>query len=275
MKSIRKDLFVCLQKNGETTMDELVTMLPAWTRGQLSNNVQAARKEGLASSRKDDVTGLPAYRLTEAGKVRLAEILGRAETNAKFAGKGNAKPAETSAPPELRKADADSLSSRQAVLTLQGQLREAQSSVEKWQKKYEAALELASEERIEAVDKISKAETGNQQLEASLAAATRLADDRKAQIAALNLAIEEGKKRIAQLENLNAFESAGNIAAKLENRRPAGYLVARPNKLFRRFTALHSAQAIALAAVRAGSTAEVFALHPVGKAVRGAEWKGR
>lgn len=263
MKSIRKDLFVCLQKNGETTMDELVTMLPAWTRGQLSNNIQAARKEGLVSSRKDDVTGLPAYRLTEDGKVRLAEILDRAETNARFASKGNTKPATASAAPELRKADADSLSSRTAVLTLRGQLREAQSSVAEWKSAGDSQgirtpNELA--QRFEAKD-------------ADLAEATRICYERLNKISALELAIEEGKQRIAQLENLNAFESAGNIATKLETRRPAGYLVARPKKPFRRFTALHSAQAIALAAVRAGSTVEVFALHPVGKAVRGAEWK--
>lgn len=68
-------------------------------------------------------------------------------------------------------------------------------------------------------------------------------------------------------------QAAPTVDASLEQRTPAGFLVARPKKPLRRFTKVESAQQIALGAVRAGSQAEVFALHPVGKAVRGAEWK--
>lgn len=74
MKSIRKDLFECLDKHGEQTMDDLVTRIDGYTRGQLSNNLQAARKEELIASRRDDVTGGPCYKLTPAGKDRLKEI---------------------------------------------------------------------------------------------------------------------------------------------------------------------------------------------------------
>lgn len=74
MKSIRKDLFECLDKHGEQTMDDLVTRIDGYTRGQLSNNLQAARKEELIASRRDDVTGGPCYKLTPAGKERLKEI---------------------------------------------------------------------------------------------------------------------------------------------------------------------------------------------------------
>jgi hypothetical protein len=67
MKSIRKDLFECLDKHGEQTMDDLVTRIDGYTRGQLSNNLQAARKEELIASRRDDVTGGPCYKLTPVG----------------------------------------------------------------------------------------------------------------------------------------------------------------------------------------------------------------
>ncbi|ENO80915.1 hypothetical protein B447_10628 [Thauera sp. 27] len=54
----------------------------------------------------------------------------------------------------------------------------------------------------------------------------------------------------------------------------AGYLVRAPKRPLRTFSRAESAQAAALAAARNGSgRGEVFALVPVGKAVRGAEWR--
>lgn len=54
----------------------------------------------------------------------------------------------------------------------------------------------------------------------------------------------------------------------------AGYLVRAPKRPLRTFSRAESAQAAALTAARNGSgRGEVFALVPVGKAVRGAEWR--
>lgn len=94
---------------------------------------------------------------------------------------------------------------------------------------------------------------------------TRLTD----QVRKTNEALE----RAGQLED--ALQQAGAVTTVAETRQPAGYIVARPKKPLRRLTKLESAQGIALGAVRAGGTAEVFSLHPVGKAVRSAEWKGQ
>jgi len=52
-----------------------------------------------------------------------------------------------------------------------------------------------------------------------------------------------------------------------------GYVLKTPKRAMRRFGEEAAAQSAAMAAARAGKTGEVFALIPVGKAVRGAEWK--
>lgn len=53
----------------------------------------------------------------------------------------------------------------------------------------------------------------------------------------------------------------------------AGYVVATPNKPLRRAKLEKNALQLALSAARANGIAEVYAIFPVGKAVRGAEWR--
>ena len=52
-----------------------------------------------------------------------------------------------------------------------------------------------------------------------------------------------------------------------------GYVLKTPKRAMRRFGEAAAAQSAAMAAARAGRTGEVFALVPVGRAVRGAEWR--
>lgn len=53
----------------------------------------------------------------------------------------------------------------------------------------------------------------------------------------------------------------------------AGYVVATPNKPLRRAKLEKTAQQHAMSAARANGVAEVYAIFPAGKAVRGAEWR--
>ncbi len=52
-----------------------------------------------------------------------------------------------------------------------------------------------------------------------------------------------------------------------------GYVLKTPKRAMRRFGEEAAAQSAAMAVARAGRTGEVFALVPVGRAVRGAEWR--
>jgi len=80
------------------------------------------------------------------------------------------------------------------------------------------------------------------------------------------------RKTNEALEQVATLETDAVFGERV-NTTPAFYTVAIPKKPLRRFSKLETAQALALGAVRAGSQGEVFALHLVGKAVRGAEWK--
>lgn len=81
----------------------------------------------------------------------------------------------------------------------------------------------------------------------------------------------EALERVGQLED--QLQAGSFVSARVESIKPAGYIVARPKKALRRFNKEEVAESIALGAVRAGGSAEVFALVPHGKAVRGAEFR--
>lgn len=67
---------------------------------------------------------------------------------------------------------------------------------------------------------------------------------------------------------------AGMVSPTLEAREPAGYIMTASKRKPRRITKPETAREAAISAIRAGAQrAEVFALVPVGRAVRGAEWR--
>lgn len=79
----------------------------------------------------------------------------------------------------------------------------------------------------------------------------------------------ERSARVALQEQIES-----TVARTLESIDPAGYLVRAPKRPLRTFSKAAAAQAAAMAAARNDSgRGEVFALVPVGKAVRGAEWR--
>ena len=78
----------------------------------------------------------------------------------------------------------------------------------------------------------------------------------------MELAIERLAREALQ-EQLNAAPDQA----------PKGYVLKTPKRAMRSFGKEAAAQSAAMAAARAGKTGEVFALVPVGKAVRGAEWR--
>lgn len=89
---------------------------------------------------------------------------------------------------------------------------------------------------------------------------------------------EERTARQALQEQLEELQREATRGASLlsggDRYTAAGYLVRAPKRPFRTFSKAEAAQAAALAAARNGSgRGEVFALVPVGKAVRGAEWR--
>lgn len=85
----------------------------------------------------------------------------------------------------------------------------------------------------------------------------RAIDDLRAELAVKRQACKALREQI---------NSAPSASAK-------GYVLKIPKRAMRSFGKEAAAQSAAMAAARAGKAGEVFALVPVGKAVRGAEWR--
>ncbi len=72
MKSIRQEILIALNKHGEQTVDDLLDQINGdFSRKDIASNISQFSGEGLATRRKDGTTGLPAYKITDLGKLRI------------------------------------------------------------------------------------------------------------------------------------------------------------------------------------------------------------
>lgn len=106
------------------------------------------------------------------------------------------------------------------------------------------------------------------------AKAKRIADQEAEALYLTGLAVQLKRDNEALAAELEALRREQPVA-ELSSIAPPFYAVAQPKKPLRRFTSMDNAQAAALAGARVGGGAEVFAMYSIGRAVRGAEWKGR
>jgi hypothetical protein len=294
MKSIRKDLFVCLSQHGEQTMDEIVTRLPCYSRSRISNNINAARIEELILRDKDVVTGQPAYKLTPAGKKRLEAIL------AKVADPEAAPAAQQGADidvPVIRKPKVSEEVQDNVAAVLRAQLKNAEQQRDAHFASAETAMkrvdELVEETRslkqmLESVGesasidmkRIADLEDDVRRQTQRAVAAEANRDDLKKMLdevaestAADMRLIEELRSQIDTKDRI--IESLTDEAMNTKDIKDAAvaYLIRTPGRPHKVRIKLEGAHAAALASARTHVRAYVFAMVPVGKAVRGAEWK--
>ena len=71
LKSIRQAILIALNTHGEMTVDGMLDQIQGFDRKAISSNVSQPVTEQLATRRKDDFTGAPAYRITDLGKSRI------------------------------------------------------------------------------------------------------------------------------------------------------------------------------------------------------------
>lgn len=71
MKSIRQAILTTLNTHGELTVDGMLDQITNFDRKTIGSNVAQLVTEQLATRRKDDFTGAPAYRITDLGKSRI------------------------------------------------------------------------------------------------------------------------------------------------------------------------------------------------------------
>lgn len=105
--SIRHNILAAIAQDG-ATMDDICDRLNQ-PRKKLHDNVKSCVTDGLAIRGRDDITGLPFYTLTAAGRARLAE----------GPGVGGRKPSMTTQPEEVKiTGSAASVASSEAPLRL-------------------------------------------------------------------------------------------------------------------------------------------------------------
>lgn len=71
MKSIRQAILITLNTHGELTVDGMLDQITSFDRKTIGANVAQLVTEQLATRRKDDFTGAPAYKITALGKSRI------------------------------------------------------------------------------------------------------------------------------------------------------------------------------------------------------------
>jgi hypothetical protein len=71
LKGIRIQILDLLRKGDEFTVEDMIDQLPEFAQKQIADNCYQAKQDGLLISRKDGLTGKPAYKITEAGKTRI------------------------------------------------------------------------------------------------------------------------------------------------------------------------------------------------------------
>jgi len=238
--SNRQSVLLALQKHGKCTYNDL-ELSTGIARDKLRIAINDAKKAGhVDAAGKDTVSGMPAYEISRHGITWLTKNM---PTNTAEAPEENAVSVNVAA--DASKAISDLTQAGDQVKDLQ--IKELQIQLAEWQS---AAQEIG-------------ANSAKEMRNAFAAQDIRLTD----QVRKTNEALE----RVGQLED--QLQAGSFVSARVESIKPAGYIVARPKKALRRFNKEEVAESIALGAVRAGGSAEVFALVPHGKAVRGAEFR--
>lgn len=279
MKSIRKEILASLAKHGQQTMDDLFSTTDGITRGQLSNNIQAARNDQLVERVRDDVTGLPAYKITKAGLQRLAEMSNKkgdssektqAVNGANNHGSIASEPRVAGGPKRTESSaegDATATVVRKSLTTEMPTDKECCNAAK-------VVAATAGAELAKARDALKLAE---EQRDLHFETAEDYRDQLTLAQNALDtwagLAEKHGCSGYHQLNQLITELKAASKEAVDVKDAAEKYVVQVPGKKVRVCTKPENARKAAIASARQHGSAQVYALVPVGKAVRAAEWR--
>lgn len=254
--SNRQSVLLALQKHGKCTYNDL-ELSTGIARDKLRIAINDAKKAGhVDAAGKDTVSGMPAYEISRHGITWLTKNM---PSNTAEAPEENA--VSVNVVVDASKAISDFAQAGDLIKELEIQLAEVQKQIDD-----QHSMLTNQAEQITAWKRAAKeigVTTADEMRNAFAAQDIRLTD----QVRKTNEALE----RVGQLED--QLQAGSFVSARLESIKPAGYIVARPKKPLRRINKEEVAESIALGAVRAGGSAEVFALVPHGKAVRGAEFR--
>lgn len=250
--SNRLSVLTALDKHGKITYGDL-EFNTGLTRKQLLQAVNDAKKVGHILSGKDELTGQPAYTITAKGREWMAAMPQTVEVKLPI-------PTAVTLPPKL------------SVVVGPDYKRLAEENHWLFM---EAICDLAAISKHLGLDpeECGGSEPIIRSIDSIRSCLHRIG---------LQLGCEEGElieqklgqvmhERIHDKERIHQLEALK--VAEITSKQPVGFVVSTPNKPLRRFKNHDTAKTQAMSFARNFGTGEVHALYPVGKAVRGAEWK--
>jgi len=282
-KSIRKAILLALADGAIVTIDDLQTKVDE-PRTKVANNAHAALAEFLVKRLRDDVTGNPAYQITAKGREYLA----------KFSGEEPQEVTETAGiTSDAKKASAEAAVVEESLTTEFGNILrenyEAKVVAFPEMMGIKGALEAKDENaflkekntilRDQRADLTEAFNQNIDRLEAWQTVARTFGcttpdeiSDKIRSLQQIELMLRNSSAEALASEDSIEMLLANVLHATAHQSGPVGFVVQRPIKPMLRFTKPEKAQAYALNLARLGQRVRVFALHPVGNAVPGAEW---
>jgi len=242
VKGIRQVMLSTLNTHGELTVDGMMEQIHGYDRKAIASNVAQLVIELLVTRRKDDFTGSPAYRITDLGKSRIKSNTAPKPSSPSVAPikaplRTSAAPVDAMMPTQKDKA---------LIIDLRSALKESES-VREMHAKSIVGLELEKADLIRANSVLRES------LEQKAVHLQELIDTNSSLAKKVLRTVEQKPRIIADQFLLRAPKRKPLIVKSLEKAR----------------------QHAMSAAATIGTRVEVFALIPVGNAVRGAVWKAQ
>ncbi|MBL8445659.1 MAG: hypothetical protein JNK52_16585 [Zoogloeaceae bacterium] len=306
--TIRHEALAAIARNPGAPLDELAPMIKTENPKAARQAIIDLKKAGLATVARDDVTGQPGYTLTKEGKARLADgpaskqgsnMIKGAHFGARKepqpavgnnTGSGASVPHDTEGaavqqpqpeqpaePPTAEPAAADD-----TITKLDEALREANNELA-FVREYLSEIiggEIDPNDMSESEIARTAAGEFTQVCEEIVAQAQIIAAQRDA-ITQRNAELDNERALTDKLKHLLASKThecdamrGATCLSGADRYTAAGYIVTASKRKPRRIMNPEKAVAAAKSTIKAGAQrADVFALVPIGRAVRGAEWR--
>jgi len=262
-KTIRLAILAGLANGAITTIDDLQIKINE-PRKKVAQNVYPAAIDGLIRRVRDDITGGPAYQITDAGRKYLEKYAdgsdddpGQDSTVKESLTVGTEPKKSEAGEKVVTRKDDDifgmSVKIRELMEKndkLQHELADAKSEVERLQNAVGAVIEYDDSVPHNAGWFVYGESSAHETAELAMIAYAK-----------------SNEKRIKELK---ASLDLARMARTVAN---AGYVVQRPVKPLTRFSKIENAKARAISFARSGVRSQVFALVHVGMAIPGAEWR--
>ncbi len=256
LKGIRIQILALLTRKPDLTVADMIDSLPDFTEKQIGDNCYQAKQDGLLTSRMDGITRKQAYSITEQGKARI---------------KSEAAPVKDSLTTEpVKQAVTIDQVIHEIFPVSTGELADLRKLVEDGAKE-NARLRSLNTELDKQADELLRV---NSVLRESQSAGVARIDE-------LSAALEQEHDEAIRLKeycgelldtNSDLATAAFNAAEQMQQVTVEQFMVRIPKHKPFVVKSLEKARQQAMRAAKFVGKAEVFAMVPVGDAVRGAVW---